>query len=114
MIPKGFRAWDGEEYWYADENLMFIKGYDAKYLHEAIAHFKLKDLEQFIGKIDQVGRKIYENDVICNTLLDPEKLFQIIWSHQECGFRKVPLDKDMPVTKIDEAFMNVIGTIRSY
>ncbi len=111
---KHFRAWDGKEYWYADENLMFINNYEARYLHEATGHFKLKDLEQFIGKSDCNGVKIYENDIICNTLLDPDKKFQVIWSDQECGFRKVPLGKDLPITKIDEAFMEVLGTIREY
>lgn len=112
MIPKRFRAWDGKQYWYADENLMFINNYDAKYLHEAIAYFKLENVEQFIGKEDYNKVPIYENDVICNPMLDPDKKFQVIWSYQECGFRKVPVGKDLPITKIDEAFMEVIGTIR--
>lgn len=109
---KVFRAWDGDEYWYADENLLFQKGFDAKYLHEA--PFKLDAIEQFIGKKDSNGVKIYENDVIYNPIIDPTKKFKVIWSHEECGFRKVPLEKDLPITKIDEAFMNVLGTIRGH
>jgi hypothetical protein len=111
---KVFRAWDGEEYWYSDESLLFINGYDAKYLHEAIAHFKLADLEQFTGKVDSNKVKIYENDVICNPMIDPDKKFQVFWSTNHCGFRKVPVGKDLPITKIDEAFMRVVGTIWEY
>lgn len=114
MIPKIFRAWDGEEYWYANENLLFQKGFEAKYLHEANAYFKLENVEQFIGKLDSDKRQIFENDVIYNPFLDPNKKFQVIWSPEECGFRKVQLGQDSPVTKIDEAFMEVLGTIRDY
>jgi len=112
MIPKRFRAWDGKEYWYANDNLMFINNYAAKYLHEALGYFKLTDIEQFIGKVDYNKTQIYENDIICNPMIDPDKKFQVIWAHQECGFRKVPLNHDSPITKIDEAFMEVVGTIR--
>jgi hypothetical protein len=114
MIIKKFRAWDGKEYWYGDETWLFIKGSEARYLYEANHHFKLKDVEQFIGKVDSNRVQMYENDIIYNPLLDPNKKYQVIWSHQECGFRKVPVGKDLPITKIDEAFMEVIGTIREY
>lgn len=112
MIPKRFRAWDGEEYWYANETLLFIKGDEAKYLHEAEHVFKLSNVEQFIGKIDSNKVQMYENDIIYNPLLDPNKKFQVIWAANACGFRKIPLSKELPITAIDEAFMEVIGTIR--
>lgn len=114
LISKQFRAWDGEEYWYAGENLLFQKGLEARYLHEATGYFSLDDIEQFIGKSDYNKVKIYENDVICAPLINPEEKFQVIWSLNECGFRKVPLNQESPITKIDEAFMEVIGTIRAY
>jgi hypothetical protein len=114
MLTKVFRAFDGDAYWYSNENLLFIKGFAARALHEAGEYFKLEDLEQFTGKIAHNQVKIYENDVIYNPMLDPDKLFQVIWSAQECGFRKVPLGQDHPETKIDEAFMEVLGTIREY
>ena len=111
---KFFRVWDGKAYWYSDNNFIFINGYDARTLHEASDYFKHEDIEQSIGKVDQKGIKIYENDVIYNPMLDEYKLFHVIWSDTECGFRKVPLHKNGPVTKIDEAFMKVIGSIRDY
>lgn len=116
MIPKKFRVWDGEAYWYSNDSLLFQKDFEAKYLHEAITnkYFTLNDFEQFIGKIDCNGVQIYENDVIYNPMLDPEKMFQVIWDIQDCSFRKIPLGQDLPITKIDEAFMEVKGTIRGY
>ena len=115
MIKK-FRAFDGESYWYSDEKHFFIKDYQAKTLKEAteLDIFSIADLEQYIGKADSKGVLMYENSVIHNPMLDPDKVFQVIWSDQECGFRKVPLGKDQPITKIDEAFMIVLGTIREY
>jgi hypothetical protein len=107
---KVFRAWDGKEYWYAYEDFFFQKGYEATELRTA--SFTADDVDQFIGKTDSNGVKIFENDIIYNPMLDPDKLFQVIWSNEECGFRKIPLGKDLPVTKIDEAFMIVKGTIK--
>jgi hypothetical protein len=66
-----------------------------------------------IGKIDINGTMIYENDLIINEQQDPTKIFQVIWSDEFCGFRKVPYGMPFPETKIDEAFMRVIGTIHS-
>lgn len=109
-MNKSFRAWDGDAYWYSDENLRFIEGYKVKNLHEA--SFSLEDIDQFTGKVDSNSVKIYENDIICNPMIDPDKNFQVIWSYKECGFRKVPFEKDLPETKIDEAFMNVVGTVK--
>ena len=43
MIKK-FRAWDGQQYWYSDENLLFINGYKYGNLQEA--PFELKDVDQ--------------------------------------------------------------------
>lgn len=109
---KVFRLWDSQEYWYADHNMLFHKGYEGRYLHELA--FTLENVEQFTGKVDCNGVKIFENDVICNEMIDETKFFKVIWSPQECGFRKVPVNKELPITKIDEAFMSVKGTIRDY
>jgi len=108
---KRFRAFDGESYWYADENWIFINDYKVEGLRSA--PFELKDVEQFIGKIASKGGMIYENDLIKNTNQSTEKLYQVIWSNDECGFRKVPYGLPYPETKIDEAFTEVIGTIHS-
>ena len=118
---KRFRAYDGDDYWYADENLLFING--AKALELRLTPFKLKDVEQFIGKSDSKGMMIYENDLIMNRIYEQdlienpnkpaEKIYQVIWSDDECGFRKVPYGMPYPETKIDSAFMKVIGTINS-
>jgi hypothetical protein len=110
-MNKRFRAWDGKEYWYADKNLLFINHLEASSLE--LASFEIKDLEMFIGKIDSKGIMIYENDLIINYSQDPTKIFQVIWSDDECGFRKVPYGLPMSETKIDEAFIEVIGTIHS-
>ena len=56
---------------------------------------------------------IYENDLIVNPHQDESKIFQVVWSDDECGFRKVPYGLPYPETKIDEAFMEVKGTINS-
>jgi len=110
MIKK-FRAWDGEQYWYANEHLIFINDYKAVDLQTA--PFELKDLDMFTGKLDSKGAMIYENDLIKNKFHDTEKTYQVIWSDEECGFRKVPYGFPFPETKIDEAFMEVIETIHS-
>ena len=108
---KKFRAFDGDGYWYADDNLIFSKGADMYNLE--FAPFELRDLEMFTGKIDTNGNMIYENDLIKSTIPGEEKIFQVIWSDDECGFRKVPHGMPYPETKIDEAFIEVIGTIHS-
>jgi len=108
---KRFRAWDGEEYWYADEQLRFINGYKSVTLD--VAPFKLKDIDMFINKVSANGAMIYENDIIRLTISNMEKLYQVIWSTDECGFRKVPYGMPYPETKIDETFIEVIGTIHS-
>jgi hypothetical protein len=113
-MEKIFRAWDGEQYWYADHQLLFTNGYAAKYLHEIGTPFELKDLDQYIGMTDCDGAKIYENDVICNEFDDPNKHYRVIWSFKECGFRKVPRNGDSPETKIDSAFITILGTIHSH
>ena len=110
-MNKRFRAWDGEEYWYADKNLLFIKKLEALSLE--LAPFDLKDLEMFTGKMDSKGAMIYENDLIQMIMPTASKLFQVVWSDAACGFRKVPYGMPMPKTKIDEAFMEIIGTIHS-
>jgi len=110
MIKK-FRAWDGKEYWYANENLIFINDYKAIDLRSA--EFELKDLDMFTGKLDANGAMIYENDLIKTTMPGASKTYLVIWSNEECGFRKVPHGFPFPETKIDEAFMEVIGTIHS-
>lgn len=110
MIRR-FRAWDGDQYWYSDENLVFLNGDKAFELN--IAPFELKDLEMFTGKQDSNGVMIYENDLIVNKHQDESKIFQVIWSDDECGFRKVPHGLPYPETKIDAAFMEVTGTINS-
>jgi len=110
---KRFRAWDKEakEYWYADDNLLFING--SKAFELRLTPFELKDVEQFTGKVDSKNVMIYENDIIKNTNQSSEKLYRVIWSAAECGFRKVPYELPYPETKIDEAFTEVIGTIYS-
>lgn len=108
---KRFRAWDGEQYWYSDDNLLFINDYKIENLQGASV--KLKDVDQWICKLDSKGIMIYENDLIKNTNQTTEKLYQVIWSEDECGFRKVPYGLPYPETKIDGAFVAVIGTIHS-
>ena len=110
-MTKRFRAWDGEEYWYTDKNLLFLKGLEALSLE--LASFELKDLEMYTGKLDSKGAMIYENDLLKITFPDVSKIYQVIWSDNECGFRKVFYGMPSPETKIDEAFMEVIGTIHS-
>ena len=107
-----FRVFDGNCYWYSNDYLMFENGYDAKQIGELNA--KLQNVEQFIGKIDCKKVKIFEGDILCNPMVDPEKVYLVIWSAKDCGFRKVPLGLDSPVTVIDEAFIEVLGTIHSY
>ena len=109
---KLFRVFDGDCYWYSNDYLMFESGYDAKQIGELNA--KLQNVEQFIGKIDCKKVKIFEGDILCNPMVDPEKVYLVIWSAKDCGFRKVPLGLDSPVTVIDEAFIEVLGTIHSY
>ena len=106
---KRFRAYDGDDYWYADENLLFVNG--AKALELRLTPFELKDVEQFIGKSDSKGIMIYENDLVKDQQTD--RVYKIIWSDAYCGFRKVSIDNSFFETKIDEAFMKVIGTIHS-
>jgi len=110
---KRFRAWDAieKEYWYADENLLFING--AKALELRLTSFELTDVEQYICKIDSRGVMIYENDLIKSTTQSTDRIYQVVWSVMECGFRKVPYGLPYPETKIDEAFTEVIGTIHS-
>ena len=62
---------------------------------------------------DLIINKIYEQDLKDNPNQPAEKVYQVIWSDEECGFRKVPYSMPFPETKIDEAFMEVIGTINS-
>jgi len=111
MIKK-FRAWDGEQYWYADDNLFFISG--AKALDLRAAPFELKDVDMFIGKLDSKNAMIYENDLIRAIMPEASKIYQVIWSDDECGFRKIPYKMPFPETKIDAAFMEIIGTINSH
>jgi hypothetical protein len=108
---KRFRAWDGEQYWYADDNLLFING--AKALELRLTTFELKDVDMFIGKLDSNNAMIYENDLLKIIMPNASKVYQVIWSDEECGFRKVPYGLPYPETKIDEAFMEIIGTIHS-
>jgi len=106
---KLFRAWDGKEYWYSDKNLLFYKGNEFFYLHEA--SFELSDLEIFTGKTTSEGVKIFENDVIRNPFDNPNKLYQIIWDLTDAGFKKIPLRQTHPKTNIDVTFVEVLGTI---
>ena len=110
---KRFRAWDAEggQYWYSEESLLFVSG--AKALELRLAPFELKDVDQFIGKLDSKGCMIYENDLINMIMPKGSKIYQVIWSDKSCGFRKVPHGMPMTEKKIDEAFMEVIGTINS-
>jgi len=108
MIKK-FRAWDGEQYWYANSDWIFTQGYKAYDLRSA--SFELKDVDQFTGKIAANLVLIYENDLLEDKA--SKKLYHVIWSDTDCGFRKVPYGFPFPETKIDEAFMEVIGTINS-
>lgn len=110
-MNKRFRAWDGEQYWYTNDDLQFISG--DKHFELSIAPFELKDLDQFIGKMDSNGAMIYENDLLKVIHSDTSKIYQVIWSDDSCGFRKVPYGMPMPETKIDEAFMEITGTIKS-
>lgn len=110
MIKK-FRAWDGKEYWYANNDLIFLNGLEA--LELSLAPFELKDLEMFIGKVDSKGTMIYENDLIVNQYQNRSKIFQVVWSNDGCGFYKVLYGLPYPETKIDEAFMEIIGTIHT-
>jgi len=110
-MNKHFRAWDGEQYWYSDENFLFINDYKITDLQSAT--FNIQNIEMFTNKIDSQGVKIYENDLIINHHQDQAKIFQVTWSDTICGFRKVPHGMPLPETKIDEAFMQVIGTIHS-
>lgn len=111
MIKK-FRAWDGKEYWYSNDDLIFINDYKA--LELRLCTFKLQDVDQSTGKIDVNGALIYENDIITMIMPKGSKIYQVVWSPDECGFRKVPYGMPMPETKIDEAFFEVIGTINSH
>jgi len=106
-MQKRFRAWDGKQYWYSDDNLLFLNEYKIEDLRSA--PFTIDDLDQFTGKKDCKGNMIYVNDVI----QDQRKIYLVIWSDDACGFRKVPYRIGFPETKIDEAFMEVIGTINS-
>jgi len=106
---KLFRAWDGKEYWYSDTKLLFYKGNEFFYLHEA--PFSLTDLEIFTGKSTAAGVKIFENDIICNPFDNPNKYYQIIWDSLNAGFKKVPLKQTEPKTNIDVTFVEVLGTI---
>lgn len=109
---KLFRAWDGQEYWYANKDLIFLSG--DKYCNLVEAPFDLSSVEQFTGKIDYNKVQIFENDLIMNNFQDSTKIFQVIWSPNDCGFRKVLFGQNGPITPIDEAFMEVIGTIHSH
>lgn len=108
---KRFRAWDGEEYWYTNEELAFVSG--DKHFDLSMTSFGLKDVDMFIGKADSKGVMIYENDLLVNPHQDASKVFQVVWSDDECGFRKVPYGLPYPETKIDDAFMEVTGTIHT-
>ncbi len=108
-MQKRFRAWDGTQYWYADDKLRFINDY--KITDILNAPFELKDVDMFINKLDVKGVMIYENDIIRDQ--NSSKLYQVIWSDEECGFRKVIWGMPFPETKIDEAFIEVIGTVNS-
>ena len=108
---KRFRAWDGEQYWYSNESLLFVNG--DKWIELQQAEFELKNVEQFIGKADANGNLIYENDLIKMIMPAGSKIYQVVWSDDACGFRKVPHGMPMPETRIDEAFMEVTGTIHS-
>lgn len=109
---KRFRAWDGEQYWYSDDNLQFINDY--KSIGDLrTSSIKLKDIDQWICRMDSKGVMIYENDLIKNITQSTEKIYQVVWSDAECGFRKVPYGLPYPETKIDGAFAEVIGTIHS-
>jgi len=110
-MNKKFRAWDGEQYWYADDNWQFINDYKITDLQAAT--FNVQDVEMFTGKLDARNTMIYENDIIVNTYQNESKTYQVIWSDEECGFRKVPHGMPFPETKIDEAFIQVIGTTHS-
>jgi hypothetical protein len=110
-MTKRFRAWDGNAYWYSDENLSFI--YDFKIETLQTTPFELKNIEQYIGKRDMNNVMMYENDLIINIAQPNDKIYRIIWSDNECGFRKVPQNVSYPETKIDSAFMKIIGTIHS-
>lgn len=108
---KRFRAWDGEQYWYSNESLLFVNG--DKWTELQQATFELKDVEMCISKADVNGNLIYENDLIRMVMPAGSKLYQVVWSDDECGFRKVPHGMPYPETKIDEAFMEVVGTINT-
>ena len=110
MLSKNFRAWDGKKYWYADNKLMFFSGNNAVSI--ADLPFEAKDVEISIGITDSRNILIYENDLISHQQ-EPTKVYQVIWSERNCGFRKVPFNKALPETKIDGAFMNVIGTVHT-
>lgn len=110
-MTKIFRAWDGEKYWYSDNQFRFHCLLKALCLHDA--SFELADLESFTGKTTSDGVKIFENDIIRNSIED-EGLFQVIWSPDDCGFKKVKLGKTIPLTAISGAFFDVVGTIHDY
>lgn len=106
-----FRAWDGEQYWYSDNQLFFHAKDEAQHLQEA--PFDINDLEAFTGKITSEGVKIFENDLIINSL-DKKDIFQVVWSPNDCGFKKVKFNHNTPLTNIVGAFFEVIGTIHDY
>ena len=73
---KLFRAWDGQEYWYANKDLIFLSG--GKYCNLVEAPFDLSAVEQFTGKIDYNKVQIFENDLLVNNFQDSTKIFQVI------------------------------------
>ncbi len=108
MILK-CRAWDGEKYWFSDNNLVFFSGGESVILMNA--PFDINAIELYTNKIDMQKIPIYENDLIIDT--NQDKIYQVIWDINECGFRKILQNNLAHATKIDSAFCKVIGTIHT-
>lgn len=103
-----FRAWDGKQYWYSDNKLFFHGKGEARCLHEA--PFSINALEAFTGKVTSSGVKIFENDIITNPF-DSADHYQVVWSPNDCGFKKVKFGHKSPLTNLSGAFFEVVGTI---
>lgn len=80
-----FKAFDGEHWWYSNDELHFIHSLTHKEVDIKNAPFNLDDLIQSTGRRDKNGVLIYEKDIAVYGTTD-KKPFYAVCEFEGCGF----------------------------